>query len=83
MEKELVTELATKLGIMLTDDIKAFLQESGPESMDAAKLYATGLDYMDKYDYSNAYEFFKLAYEKDSTFMEAKRKMEIYKPLIG
>jgi TolB-like protein len=83
MEKELVTELAEKLNLMLTDDAKALLMESGPDNMDAAKLYAIGLDYMDKYDYKNAYEFFKKAYDMDNGFTEAKRKMEIYKPLIG
>ena len=42
-----------------------------------------GLDYMDKYDYKKAYEHFKTAYELDNSFVEAKRKMEIYRPLAG
>ena len=83
LEKELVKELAEHLNIMLTDETKTALEESGPESMDAAKLYSKGLDYMDKYDYAKAYEYFKLAYEKDTGFLEAKRKMEIYRPLVG
>ncbi len=83
MEKELVTDLAEELNIMVSDDVKAALEESGPENMDAARLYAIGLDYMDKYDYVKAYEFFKQAYEKDNGFLEAKRKMDIYKPLVG
>lgn len=83
LEKELVEELAEQLDIMLTDETKIVLQEGGTESMDAAKLYSKGLDYMDKYDYAKAYEYFKLAHEKDSGFTEAKRKMEIYRPLVG
>jgi len=38
---------------------------------------------MDQYDYVKAYEYFKMAYETDKSFTEAKRKMEIYRPLIG
>lgn len=83
LEKELVNELAEKLNIMLTDETKLILKESNTESMDAAKLYAQGLEYMDQYDYKKAYEYFKLAYDADNTFTEAKRKMEIYRPLIG
>ncbi|MFH2035584.1 MAG: CsgG/HfaB family protein [Candidatus Zixiibacteriota bacterium] len=83
MEKELVSELAEKLNLMISDDAKEKIKAAGPENMDAAKLYASGLDFMDKYDYEKAYEYFKMAYEKDNTFAEAKRKMEIYKPLIG
>ena len=83
LEKELVNELAEKLNIMLTDETKLILKESNTGSMDAAKLYAQGLEYMDQYDYKKAYEYFKLAYDADNTFTEAKRKMEIYRPLIG
>jgi len=83
LEKELVKDVAEKLDIMLTDQTKLVLQESGTESMDAVKLYSMGLDYMDKYDYVKAYECFRSAYEKDNTFTEAKRKMEIYRPLVG
>jgi len=83
LEKKLVGELAEKLDIMLTDETKLLLKESNTESMDAAKLYAQGLDYMDQYDYAKAYEYFKMAYDKDNSFTEAKRKMEIYRPLIG
>jgi TolB-like protein len=83
MEKELVEELAEQLDIMLGDDTKAEMKEGGTESLDAATLYSKGLDYMDKYDYEKAYEYFKLAYNKDNTFLEAKRKMEIYRPLVG
>ena len=83
LEKELVGELAEKLDIMLTEETQMILKESNTGSMDAAKLYSKGLDYMDQYDYAKAYEYFKMAYETDKSFTEAKRKMEIYRPLIG
>jgi len=83
MEKELVAELAEKLDIMLTTDIRNMIETGGTSSMDAAELYARGLDYMDKYEYEKAYDYFKMAYDKDNSFFEAKRKMEIYRPLIG
>jgi hypothetical protein len=49
----------------------------------SGKLYSLGLKYMDDYKYEKAYEHFRQAYEKDNSFVEAKKKMEIYKPLIG
>jgi len=83
MEKELVKDLAEQLDIMLTKETEIMINESGPENMDAARLYSLGLEYMDKYDYNKAYDYFKKAYAKDNSFVEAKQKMEIYKPLIG
>lgn len=83
LEKELVEELAARLDVQLTDAVKNLLKEGGTESIDATTLYSRGLDFMDKYDYKNAYECFKKAYEMDNSFAEAKRKMEIYRPLAG
>lgn len=81
MEKELVKELAEKLNLTLSKETIEKIDELGTESGDAATLYSQGLYHMDRYDYKKAYEFFKKAYEMDSTFVEAKRKMEIYRPL--
>lgn len=83
LEKELVEELAKKLDVTLSDDVKALIQEGGTESLDATAFYAKGLEYMDRYDYRKAYEFFKKAYDLDKDFVEAKRKMEIYRPLAS
>ncbi len=83
MEKDLVDELAKKLDIQVSDSTKSLLMEGGTESLDATTVYSQGLDYMDKYDYKKAYECFKKAYEMDKAFAEAKRKMEIYRPLAG
>lgn len=83
MEKELVKELADKLAVKLTDKTLKMIDEGGSDDLDAATFYSIGLDFMDKYDYKLAYENFKKAYDKDNTFTEAKRKMEIYRPLAG
>jgi tetratricopeptide (TPR) repeat protein len=83
MEKELVEDLAKQLNIQINDQTKSLLMEGGTDSFDATTVYSKGLDYMDKYDYRNAYECFKKAFELDKTFAEAKRKMEIYRPLAG
>jgi TolB-like protein len=83
MQKELVKELAEKLDLTLNKETTRFIDESGTESTDAATLYSKGLYHMDQYQYKQAYEFFKMAYEKDNTFAEAKRKMDIYRPLAS
>jgi TolB-like protein len=83
MEKELVKELADKLDLTINKEAAEYIDESGTASADAATLYSKGLYYMDQYDYKQAYEFFKMAYEKDNTFAEAKRKMDIYRPLAS
>jgi TolB-like protein len=83
MEKELVKELARQLDILVTDETDQLIEESGTKNMDAAKLYSIGLKYLDKYEYEKAYDYFKKAYDKDNSFAEAKKKMEVYKPLIG
>jgi len=83
MEKDLVKELADKLNLKLNKETIQQIDLTGTESTDAATLYSQGLYYMDQYDYKKAYEFFKMAYEKDNTFTEAKRKMDIYGPLAS
>ncbi|MBU0982675.1 MAG: hypothetical protein KKA42_02325 [candidate division Zixibacteria bacterium] len=83
MEKELVTELAEKLEVKLNPETVSLIQQGGTDSWDATTFYSQGLDYMDKYDYKQAYEHFKKAYELDNNFVEAKRKMEIYRPLAS
>jgi len=83
LEKELVKELAGILDIQLSDEISNMIDQGGTASLDATTHYSLGLEYMDRYDYKNAYEHFKTAYEMDNGFTEAKRKMEIYRPLVG
>lgn len=83
MEKELVKDLADKLAVKLSDKTLKMIDEGGSDNLDAATYYSMGLDYMDKYDYKLAYENFKKAYDMDNSFTEAKRKMEIYRPLAG
>ncbi len=83
MEKELVNDLAAKMNVSITDEEKSQIQEGGTQSATATTLYAKGLEYMDRYDYERAYDYFKRAYEKDPEFAEARRKMEIYEPLVS
>ncbi len=81
--QELVVELAEDLDLALSDDVKKLIKEGGTESLDATKLYAKGLEFSDKYEYQKAYESFKQAYELDSSFVEAKNKMEWLAPLVS
>jgi len=81
MEKELVKELAKKLDLELNAETEELLDASGTTDNDAASLYSRGIYHMEKYEYSKAYDFFKQAYEKDNAFVEAKKKMDIYRPL--
>jgi TolB-like protein len=83
LEKQLVEDLAKKLDLAVSDKAKKLLQEGGTSSVNATTYYSMGLDFMDKYDYKNAYENFKKAFEADPNFVEAKRKMDIYRPLAG
>lgn len=81
MQKELVGELAAKLNVTVNEATKTMLDEGTTSSADAATLYSKGLYYMDQYDYKKAFDFFKAAYDTDNSFVEAKRKMDIYRPL--
>jgi TolB-like protein len=83
MEKELVEQISKALDVTLNAETIELIKQGGTASMDATSHYAMGLDYMDKYDYKKAYEHFKAAYDLDNNFVEAKRKMEIYRPLAG
>jgi TolB-like protein len=83
MEKALVKDIAGKLNLALSKEAGATIEESATEDMDAARLYSLGLKYMDEYEYEKAYDYFRKAYEKDNSFGEAKKKMEIYKPLVS
>lgn len=83
MEKELVKDIAGKLDLALSKEAGAAIDASATPDMDAARLYSLGLKYMDEYQYEKAYDYFRKAYEKDNSFVEAKKKMEIYKPLVS
>jgi tetratricopeptide (TPR) repeat protein len=83
LEKSLVGKLCQELEIKLTKEDKQLIDQGGTESLDATSLYAKGLEYEDKYDYKNAYEYFKKAHELDPNFEEAKRKKDIYRPLAA
>jgi len=81
MEQELVKDLAAKLDLELNPEAKEALEANGAHDNDAAELYSRGLSHVDKYEYAEAFDYFKKAYEMDSTFGAAKKKMDIYRPL--
>ena len=83
LEKELVDKLCEELNIALSGDERKAIDMGGSGSLDATTSYARGLQFEDKYDYAKAYEYFKTAYELDGEFVEAKRKMDIYRPLAS
>ena len=80
MQEEMVVELAEKLEPKLQE--KEAFKANGTRSTAAAELYSQGLYHMDHYEYADAYACFKRAYEADNTFVEAKRKMDVYRPLV-
>lgn len=82
LEKNLVLRIAKALEIVLNKEEKEEIEFGGSESLDAATLYAQGLEYQDKFDYENAYKYYEKAVKTDPDFKEAKDKMEILKPLI-
>jgi tetratricopeptide (TPR) repeat protein len=81
MQKELTKELARKLDIVINPQTEQIIDANGSDNNAAGVLYAKGLDSLDRYDYTKAYEYFKKAYELDNTYSEAKDKMDIYRPL--
>ncbi|MDD5720715.1 MAG: CsgG/HfaB family protein [Candidatus Krumholzibacteria bacterium] len=81
MEKELVKELAGRLDLTLSAEVKARIDEVGTRLETAADFYSHGLYHMDRYEYAEAYDFFRKAWEADPAFAEAKHKMDIYRPL--
>jgi len=83
LEKSLVDKLCNELNIKLTSQDKQMIDLGGTESLDAMTRYSKALQFADKYDYKNAYDYFKQAYDMDQNFAEAKRKMEIYRPLAS
>lgn len=83
MQKDLVADLAKRLDGTLGNNIRQLIQDASTETMDAAKYYSQGLELVDQYEYKKAYDAFKKAYEMDKTFAEAKKKMDVYRPLAG
>lgn len=81
MQRELVAELAAKLELELGPDELKELEANSTGDSDAAGLYSRGLYHVDQYEYAEAYDYFKQAYDLDTSFADAKQKMDIYRPL--
>lgn len=82
MEKELVKKICDKLDIILSEQETKQVEMGGSESLDATAQYAMGLQFEDKYDYPKAFEHFKKAAEIDPKFVEAKKKVDVYRPFV-
>jgi len=76
VEKELLFGLLDQLGIKLSDEEHAALQQPTTHSALAFASYCRGLDYADRHDFANARKAFKEALRQDSDFTEAKKEME-------
>ncbi len=82
MEEELVTDLAQKLNLAINPEIEHRIESNGTRNNEPPPdLYAQGLYYVDHYEYAKAYDCFKKAYDLDDTYSDAKKKMDIYRPL--
>jgi len=82
MEKELVKKICDQLDIILSEQDAKEIEMGGTESLDATTQYAMGLQFEDKYDYPKAFEHFMRAYEIDPNFIEAKKKVDVYRPFV-
>ncbi len=82
MEKELVKKICDKLDILLSEQETKEVEMGGTKSLDATAEYALGLEFEDKYDYPKAFEHFKKAIEIDPDFIEAKKKVDVYRPFV-
>jgi tetratricopeptide (TPR) repeat protein len=82
MEKELVKKICDQLDILLSEQEIKQVEMGGTESLDATAQYALGLEYEDKYDYPKAFEHFMKASEIDPDFIEAKKKVDVYRPFV-
>jgi len=82
LEKNLVIKIANALELALNKEEEEEIELGGTESLDAATLFAKGLEYQDQFDYKNAYKCYEKAVKMDPDYTEAKEKMEILRPLI-
>ncbi len=82
MEKELVKKICDQLDIILSEQDVKEVEMGGTKSLDANVEYALGLELEDKYDYPKAFEHFMKALEIDPDFMEAKNKVDVYRPFV-
>ncbi len=82
MEKELVRKICDELDILLSEQETKEIKMGGTKSLDATAEYALGLEFEDKYDYPTAFGHFMKALEIDPDFIEAKRKVDIYRPFV-
>jgi tetratricopeptide (TPR) repeat protein len=73
LEKQLVLDLATQLGIELTQAEREQILRQGPKSLAAFLAYSRGLAELDRGDYSAAARDFRAAAQADPSFQAAQQ----------
>ena len=76
LEKQLVFELATQLGIQLTEAEKQRIQRQGTKNLAAFLAYSKGLEALDRGDYRTAAAHFSAAVRADHSFQAAAQQQQ-------
>ncbi len=73
LEKQVVFDLATQLGIQLTEAERQRIRREGPKNLAAFLAYSRGLEAMDRGDYGAAARSFRAAAQADPSFQAARQ----------
>jgi tetratricopeptide (TPR) repeat protein len=73
LEKQVVFDLATELGIQLTQAEREQILRQGPKSLVAFLAYSRGLEALDRGDYDGAARNFRAAAQADPSFEAARQ----------
>jgi TolB-like protein len=73
LEKQVVFDLASELGIELTEAERQQILRQGPKSLAAFLAYSRGLEALDEADYGAAARNFRTAAEADPSFQAARQ----------
>ncbi len=81
IEKDLVFSLLNDMGILLTPEEKAKIQQIPTKNIRAFMAYCQGLEMEDRGDFAKAAQFFQKAVRLDPNFGQAKKKQSSAKML--
>lgn len=76
LEKQLVMNLASQLGIQLTEAERQRILRQGPKNLAAFLAYSQGLDALDRGDYRAAAQAFSAAVRADPNFQAAQQQQQ-------
>ena len=76
LEKQVVFDLATQLGIELTQAEREQILRQGPTSLAAFLAYSRGLEASDQGDYATAARHFRAAAQADPSFQAAQQRQQ-------